>query len=56
MLVVEMEATSERIASLDEEEAKVFYEYATTESTPEEKQELKEDLQFYKSHCKKQGL
>lgn len=45
---------TERVALLDEEEAKEFYEYATKESTPKEKQQLKEDLEFYKSHCKKQ--
>lgn len=45
---------TEKVALLDEEEAKEFYEYATKESTPEEKQQLKEDLEFYKSHCMKQ--
>ena len=42
----------ERVAALDEQDAKAFFEYATRESTPEEKQELKEDYEFYKQHCK----
>jgi hypothetical protein len=45
---------TEKVALLDEEEAKEFYDYATKESTPEEKEQLKEDLEFYKSRCKKQ--
>jgi hypothetical protein len=43
----------ERVALLDKEEARVFYDYATKESTAEEKEELKNDLAFYKSHCPK---
>jgi hypothetical protein len=43
----------ERVALLDKDEARVFYDYATKESTPQEKEELKNDLAFYKSHCKK---
>lgn len=35
---------------LDKEESKHFKEYTENESTPEEKQELKEDLEFYKKH------
>jgi hypothetical protein len=47
---------SKRVALLEKDEAKVFYEYATKESTPEEKQELKEDYEFYKGHCKRRDL
>jgi hypothetical protein len=47
-------AQTERVALLDEEEYDIFSEYAAKESTSEEKQGLKEDLEFYKSHCKKQ--
>ena len=43
----------DRVALLDEEEAKEFLEYARKESTLEEKEELKEDLEFYQKHCKK---
>lgn len=43
----------DRVAVLDEEEAKEFFEYATKESTVKEKEELKEDLEFYLKHCKK---
>lgn len=46
-------ANIDRVALLDEEEAKEFLEYARTESTPKEKQELKEDLEFYLKYCKK---
>ena len=42
----------ERVALLDKEDAREFYNYATKESTPQEKEELKNDLKFYKSHCK----
>jgi hypothetical protein len=44
---------AERVAILDNDDAKVFYDYATKESTTEEKEELKNDLEFYKSHCPK---
>jgi hypothetical protein len=43
----------DRVALLDEEEAKEFLEYARTESTLEEKQKLKDDLDFYRKYCKK---
>ena len=43
----------DRVALLDEEEAKEFFEYARQESTLEDKEELKEDLEFYQKHCKK---
>lgn len=37
---------------LDKEEWKHFLKYALKESTPEQKQELKEDLEFYKKKKK----
>ena len=43
----------DRVALLDEEEAKEFFEYATQESTLKDKEELKEDFEFYLKHCKK---
>jgi hypothetical protein len=43
----------DRVALLDEEEATEFFEYATQESTIKEKEELKEDLEFYLKHCRK---
>jgi len=43
----------DRVALLDEEEAKEFFKYATQESTIKDKEELKEDLEFYLKHCKK---
>ncbi len=35
---------------LEDEEAKAFLEYARRESTPEEKEDLKRCLEFYKKH------
>lgn len=43
---------NEKVALLDKEEAREFYNYATKESTTSEKEELKNDLDFYRSHCK----
>jgi hypothetical protein len=47
---------NERVALLDKEEFEVFQEYATKESTQEKKEQLKNDLEFYRSKCKKQDL
>jgi hypothetical protein len=47
---------SERVALLERDDAKIFFECANKESTPEEKQELKEDYEFYKGHCKRREL
>jgi hypothetical protein len=41
----------ETIAVFEGDEAKIFYEYATKKSTTKEKEELKEDLDFYYQHC-----
>jgi hypothetical protein len=44
---------NERVALLDKEDFQAFQEYATRESTQERKDQLKNDLEFYRSKCKK---
>ncbi len=41
----------ETLARFEGEEAKAFIEYACSELTPLEKQELQKALEFYKQHC-----